>query len=74
MAAIIDVNITTCTVAILLYIFGTGTVKGFGITLAIGVIVSLFTAIVLTKFALKQIIMLANKNRWVFGAKKEVEE
>lgn len=74
MAAIIDGNITTCTVAILLYIFGTGTVKGFGITLAIGVIVSLFTAIVLTKFALKQIIMLANKNRWVFGAKKEVEE
>ena len=74
MAAIIDGNITTCTVAILLYIFGTGTVKGFGITLAIGVIVSLFTAIVLTKFALKQIIMLANKNRWIFGAKKEVEE
>lgn len=71
MAAIIDGNVTTIIVAILLYIFGTGTIKGFGITLAIGVIISLFTAIILTKFTLKQFLPLAEKNKWLFGIKKE---
>lgn len=71
MAAIIDGNVTTIIVALLLYIFGTGTIKGFGIVLAIGVLLSLFTAIVLTKFTLKQFLPLASKNMWLFGAKKE---
>lgn len=71
MAAIVDGNITTFTVAILLYIFGIGPVKGFGIVLAIGVVVSLFTAITLTKFLLKQFLPLAQKNTFLFGVRKE---
>ncbi len=71
MAAIVDGNITTFIVAILLYIFGVSSVKGFGIILAIGVVVSLFTSVVITKFILKQIIDLANKNTFLFGIKKE---
>ncbi len=71
MSAIIDGNVTTIIVALLLYIFGTGTIKGFGIVLAIGVVLSLFTAIVLTKFTLKQFLPLASKNMWLFGVKKE---
>lgn len=71
MAAIIDGNITTFIVAILLYIFGIGTVKGFGVTLAVGVVVSLFTAIVVTRFILKQLMPIAKNNTFLFGLRKE---
>lgn len=74
MAAVIDGNITTFIVAILLYIFGTGTIKGFGITLAIGTLSSLFTAVIITKFMLKQFIGIASKNIWLFGLKKNKKE
>lgn len=73
MAAIIDGNITTFTVAILLYIFGIGPVKGFGIVLAIGVVTSLFTAIILTRFILKQFLPMAKKNAFLFGIRKEAK-
>ncbi|KJV70302.1 MMPL family protein [Orientia tsutsugamushi str. TA716] len=43
-ATIIDSNITTLLAAILLYIFGTGAVKGFAITLAIGILSSMYSA------------------------------
>lgn len=74
MAAIIDGNITTFIVALLLYIFGIGPVKGFGIVLAIGVLVSMLTAIIVTKFMLKQFMGIASKNTFLFGIKKEVVE
>ena len=73
MTAIIDGNVTTFAVAILLYIFGIGPIKGFGIVLAIGVLASLFTAIIVTKFLLKQVIHLASKHPFLFGIKKEVK-
>ena len=73
MPAIIDGNITTVTVAILLYIFGIGPVKGFGIVLAIGVIVSMFTAVIVTRFILKQFLPLAKKNTFLFGMRKEAK-
>jgi preprotein translocase subunit SecD len=47
---IIDANVTTLIAAILLYQFGSGPVRGFAVTLAIGIITSLFTAIMLTRF------------------------
>lgn len=71
MSAIVDGNITTFTVAILLYIFGIGPVKGFGIVLAIGVVISLFTAVVITKFILKQFLPIAKNNTFLFGMRKE---
>lgn len=46
---IIDAHVTTLSAALILYYFGTGTVKGFGITLSIGIIASLFTAILVTR-------------------------
>lgn len=73
MAAVVDGNVTTFAVATLLYIFGTGPVKGFGIVLAVGVVVSLFTAVVVTKFILKQILPLGAKHVSLFGIKKEAK-
>ncbi|MCK5168741.1 MAG: protein translocase subunit SecF, partial [Bacteroidales bacterium] len=48
-SAIIDANVTTLLVAIILYVFGTGPIKGFATTLLIGILTSLFTAIFLTR-------------------------
>lgn len=46
---IVDSNITTLVAALILYYFGTGTVKGFAVTLAIGILCSMFTAILVTR-------------------------
>lgn len=73
MAAIIDGNVTTFLVALLLYIFGVGTIKGFGIVLVIGTLASLFTSVVVTRFILQQFIPLCNKSKFLFGIKKEKE-
>ena len=51
--AIRDGNITTLIVCFILYYFGSGLVKGFGLTLGLGVLISMFTAIVVTKTFLK---------------------
>jgi len=48
-SAILDGNITTLLTAVILYVFGTGPIKGFATTLIIGIISSLFTAIFLTR-------------------------
>ncbi|OQX86573.1 protein translocase subunit SecD [candidate division KSB1 bacterium 4484_87] len=47
---ILDANITTLLTAIVLYQFGTGPIQGFAVTLMIGIIASMFTAIVVTRF------------------------
>ena len=52
--SIIDANLTTLLVAFILFVIGTGPIKGFAVTLAIGIITSLFTAIIVTR-ALMQI-------------------
>lgn len=49
LSAIVDGNITTLIAAIVLWIMGSGTVKGFAQTLGIGIIVSMFTALVVTR-------------------------
>jgi len=48
-SAILDSNVTTIIAAITLFMLGTGTIKGFAITLTVGIIISMFTAIVITK-------------------------
>ncbi len=50
LSSIIDSNVTTLIVAVVLYYFGSGEVQGFALTLLIGVLLSMFTAIVVTKF------------------------
>ena len=49
MTTIIDSNVTTLIAAILLYSFGTGPVKGFAVTLGIGIATSFFSAIMVTR-------------------------
>ena len=49
MTTIIDSNLTTLIAALLLLVFGTGPVRGFAITLSLGLITSMFTAIMLTR-------------------------
>ena len=49
-STIIDANITTLIAALLLFIFGSGPIKGFAITLSLGVVASMFTAIMLVNF------------------------
>ena len=49
MSAIVDANVTTALTGIVLVIFGTGPIKGFAVTLLIGISTSLFTAIVITR-------------------------
>jgi preprotein translocase subunit SecD len=51
-SAILDANVTTLFAAALLYYFGSGPVRGFAVTLAIGVLTSMFTAIMVTRFIL----------------------
>jgi preprotein translocase subunit SecD len=48
-ATILDANITTLIVAVILYAVGTGPVKGFAVTLSIGILTSMFTAIMGTR-------------------------
>jgi preprotein translocase subunit SecD len=49
LSTIVDANITTLIAAIVLFNFGTGPIKGFAVTLSIGIITSMFTAIVVTR-------------------------
>lgn len=68
-ATIFDSNVTTLFAAAVLFFLGSGPIKGFAITLGIGIILSMFTAITVTKYMLKTL-MNANvvKNGKVFGA------
>lgn len=50
--AILDANVTTLIAAVVLYYFGTGPVKGFAVTLSIGILASMFTAITFTRYLL----------------------
>ena len=65
-SAILDSNITTIISCVVLYVSGIGAVTGFATTLGIGVILSMFTAIVVTKFFLKQVVNIGIKNRSLF--------
>ncbi|MEE2804396.1 MAG: protein translocase subunit SecD, partial [Pseudomonadota bacterium] len=49
LSTIVDANITTLIAALVLFNFGTGPIKGFAITLSIGIVTSMFTAIILTR-------------------------
>lgn len=62
MSTIIDANITTIIGALLLFWFGTGPIRGFAITLCLGIVVSMFTAIMLTRLISEKWIAL-RKNK-----------
>jgi len=67
-SAIIDSNITTIIAAVVLWIFGTGTIIGFAKTLFMGTLVSMFTAIFVTRFLLRQLSIFGSKNSKFYSA------
>ena len=69
--AILDGQITTIIAAICLAIFGTGTIKGFAIVLLIGIIISLFTSLVVQRGLLKIYLAINNKNAKRAGLSRE---
>ena len=71
LSAIIDGNITTIIAAIVLFALGSGTVKGFATTLGLGIVVSMFTALFITRTALNSFYVLGAKNAKLYGSKKE---
>ena len=60
-STIIDANITTLIAALLLFVFGSGPIKGFSITLSLGVIASMFTALMLTNLLIYIFISISSK-------------
>ncbi len=71
LSAIIDGNITTIIAAIVLFALGSGTVKGFATTLGLGIVVSMFTALFITRTALDSFYVLGAKNAKLYGSKKD---
>ena len=61
---IVDANLTTLIVAVILYAVGTGPIQGFAITLSIGILTSMFTAILFTRMMVY----------FIYGRKKEIEK
>lgn len=72
-SAILDSNITTIIAGLVLMIFGAGTIKGFAITLTIGVVCSMFTAVVVTRFLLRQMVGLNFTNYRLYGVRDAKE-
>lgn len=66
---ILDANVTTLLVAIILYSIGTGPVKGFAVTLSIGILTSMFTAIVVTRAIINLIYGGRKVNKLSIGIK-----
>ena len=71
MSAIIDGNISTIIAGIVLLIMGTGTVKGFARTLILGIVLSMFTALIITRLLLNASVNLGVINKKLYGAAKE---
>ena len=71
LSAIVDGNITTLIAAAVLFWRGSGTVKGFASTLAIGIVLSMFTALFVTKFAMNTLFELGFTDAKFYGVRKE---
>ena len=71
LSAIIDGNVTTLIAAAVLAVIGSGSVKGFAYTLALGIVLSLFTSLIVTRLLLNAFYNLGCKNPKWYGAAKE---
>lgn len=71
LSAIIDGNVTTLIAAFVLYLRGSGTVKGFAQTLGIGIILSMFTAIFVTRLLMQAFCYLGCDNVKLYGLPRE---
>ena len=71
MSAILDGNITTIIAALVLIALGSGTVKGFAYTLMIGIVLSMFTALVVTRWILYSFYAIGIRDEKFYGRAKE---
>lgn len=71
LSAILDGNITTFIAAVVLYFMGSGTIKGFSITLMLGIILSMFTALFVTKFLINALYAIGIQSEKAYGVGKE---
>lgn len=71
LSAILDGNITTLIAAAVLYFKGSGTVKGFASTLALGIVLSMFTSLVITRNILESLYTVGLSDAKLYGCKKD---
>lgn len=71
MSAILDGNITTLIAAAVLWLRGSGTVKGFAQTLALGIVVSMFTALVITRVIIYSFYVVGIRSEKLYGRPKK---
>lgn len=71
LSAILDGNITTLIAAIVLYFMGSGSIKGFSITLMLGIFLSMFTALFITKFLINALYAVGIQSEKAYGVGKE---
>ncbi len=74
LSAILDGNITTLIAAAVLWVMGSGSIKGFAQTLALGICLSMFTAVFVTKYLLNAFVALGVKSPKLFGVAKETKK
>ena len=74
LSAIIDGNVTTLIAALVLGVIGTGSIKGFAQTLALGIVVSMITALFITKLILKSFYTLGIQDEKWYGKAKEYKK
>ncbi len=71
LSAIVDGNVTTLIAALVLALKGSGSVKGFAYTLALGIVISMFTALVVTRLILKAFFAIGLKDVKFYGMNRE---
>lgn len=74
LSAIIDGNVTTLIAALVLGVIGTGSIKGFAQTLALGIVVSMITALFVTKLIIRSFYALGIKDAKWYGRAKEYKK
>jgi len=72
-SAVFDGNVTTLIAAAILYIKGTGTIRGFAITLSLGILLSMFTALVITRLVLYAMYGIGFKDEKFYGRQRPVK-
>lgn len=72
-SAIVDGNVTTLIAAAVLWFLGSGTVKGFAQTLAVGIVLSMFTALFVTKIVLNAFYNFGANKEGLYGVQKQVK-
>lgn len=70
-SAIVDGNVTTLIAALVLGVMGSGTIKGFAATLALGIVLSMFTAMIVTRLILKAFYAVGFQSAKLYGTAKE---